>query len=169
MTIVAFGAVTCSLKSGVTPGARTDDLCELASLKLGAVLAGLPSNPDDSTLELEVTGGSGTGEEYRHSLRNLLVGPCMRERNTTVGFFVVLEQTSSEAVSPDFDVLQISVRRRPSSDNPRGATSRATSVDPGPQLGVSDGKTACRPSPARPHQCGKAVTAPSMVSAAPLT
>jgi hypothetical protein len=57
------------------------------------------------TLELKVTGGGWTVDEYRDSLRNQLVGLYMRERNTTVGFFVVLKQTSSKGASPDFDAL----------------------------------------------------------------
>ncbi len=57
------------------------------------------------TLELKVTGGGWTVNEYRDSLRNQLVGLYMRERNTTVGFFVVLKQTSSKGASTDFDAL----------------------------------------------------------------
>jgi hypothetical protein len=57
------------------------------------------------TLELKVTGGGWTVDEYRESLRNQLVGLYMRERNTTVGFFVVLKQTSSKGASTDFDAL----------------------------------------------------------------
>lgn len=57
------------------------------------------------TLELKVTGGGWTVDEYRESLRNQLVGLYMRERSTTVGFFVVLKQTSSKGASTDFDAL----------------------------------------------------------------
>lgn len=58
-----------------------------------------------STLELKVSGGGWTVDEYRDSLRNQLVGLYMRERNTTVGFFVVLKQTASKRASLDFDAL----------------------------------------------------------------
>jgi hypothetical protein len=57
------------------------------------------------TLELKVTGGGWTVDEYRDSLRNQLVGLYMRERNTTVGFFVILKQMSSKRAALDFDAL----------------------------------------------------------------
>ena len=57
------------------------------------------------TLELKVTGGGWSVEDYRDSLRNQLVGLYMRERNTTAGFFVVLKQTSSIGALLDFDAL----------------------------------------------------------------
>ena len=58
-----------------------------------------------ATLELKVSGGGWTVQEYLDSLRNQLVGLYVRERNTTVGFFVVLKQTSSKGSLPDFDAL----------------------------------------------------------------
>jgi hypothetical protein len=57
------------------------------------------------TLELKVSGGGWTVDEYRDSLRNQLVSLYMRERKSTVGFFVVLKQTSNKGPSPDFDAL----------------------------------------------------------------
>jgi hypothetical protein len=57
------------------------------------------------TLELKVSGGGWTVRQYRDSLRNQLVRLYMRERNTTVGFFVVLKQTSSKGALLDFDAL----------------------------------------------------------------
>lgn len=52
----------------------------------------LPPQGWKTTLELKVTGGTWTVPDYRDSLRNQLVGLYMRERHTTVGFFVVLLQ-----------------------------------------------------------------------------
>ena len=48
------------------------------------------------TLELKVTDGGWTVQDYRDSLRNQLVGLYMKERHTSVGFFVVLRQTQRE-------------------------------------------------------------------------
>ncbi|MDP1686103.1 hypothetical protein [Hydrogenophaga sp.] len=57
-----------------------------------------------ATLELKVTGGGWTVEQYRDSLRNQLVGLYMRERHTTVGFFIVLRQTGRGWEGPNGDL-----------------------------------------------------------------
>jgi hypothetical protein len=62
------------------------------------------------TLELKVSGGGWTMDEYRDSLRNQLVGLYMREYNTTVGFFVVLKQASSKGASLNFETLLAQLR-----------------------------------------------------------
>jgi hypothetical protein len=54
----------------------------------------MPAEGWKATLELKVTGGDWTVAEYRDSLRNQLVGLYMRERHTTVGYFVVLRQST---------------------------------------------------------------------------
>lgn len=51
-----------------------------------------PAQAWKATLELKVSEGGWTLEDYRQSLREQLVGLYMKTRNTTVGFFVVLLQ-----------------------------------------------------------------------------
>jgi hypothetical protein len=60
-----------------------------------------PARGWKATLELKVTEGGWTVEDYRNSLRNQLVGLYMRERHTSVGFFVVLRQSSRTWVVDD--------------------------------------------------------------------
>lgn len=55
-----------------------------------------PSQAWKATLELKVTAGNWTLPDYRNSLRDQLVGLYMRERHTTVGFFVVLKQSTRQ-------------------------------------------------------------------------
>lgn len=60
-----------------------------------------PGQEWKATLELKVTEGSWTLEQYRHSLRHQLVGLYMQERKTTVGFLVILRQTRRGWAGPD--------------------------------------------------------------------
>jgi hypothetical protein len=61
----------------------------------------LPAQNWKTTLELKVTNGGWTLSDYRESLRNQLVGLYMRERRTTVGFFVILRQSRQRWEGPD--------------------------------------------------------------------
>jgi hypothetical protein len=61
----------------------------------------MPAEGWKATLELKVTGGDWTVAEYRDSLRSQLVGLYMRERHTTVGYFVVLRQSRRGWELPD--------------------------------------------------------------------
>lgn len=60
----------------------------------------LPAENWKTTLELKVTNGGWTLSDYRESLRNQLVGLYMRERRTTVGFFVILRQSRQRWEGP---------------------------------------------------------------------
>ena len=53
-----------------------------------------------ATLELKVTSGNWTIDEYRRSLKNQLVGLYMKERQANIGFFVVLRQTRRTWMGP---------------------------------------------------------------------
>jgi hypothetical protein len=60
-----------------------------------------PAHGWKTTLELKVTNGDWSVRDYRDSLRNQLVGLYMRERRTTVGFFVILRQSRQPWMGPD--------------------------------------------------------------------
>lgn len=59
-----------------------------------------PAQTWKATLELKVSEGGWTLQDYRKSLREQLVGLYMKQRSTTVGFFVVLLQRDRPWVSP---------------------------------------------------------------------
>jgi hypothetical protein len=61
----------------------------------------LPAQNWKTTLELKVTSGDWALADYRESLRNQLVGLYMRERRTTVGFFIILRQSRQRWQGPD--------------------------------------------------------------------
>lgn len=64
------------------------------------VCIALPAQDWRTTLELKVTEGGWTVEDYRNSLRDQLVGLYMRERHTTVGFFIILRQSRRGWIGP---------------------------------------------------------------------